>query len=76
MACVNEWKEKARKTKNKMARHSNNHKSSNYQCHEMGRQRANNMDKFYRRCRQGSDMTQRHKVSCFVHASDRHLETF
>ena len=30
----NEWKEKARKTKNKMARHSENHKRTCFKHHE------------------------------------------
>ena len=46
MGCLrNEWKETVRKTENKMARHSENHKRACYKHHELGRQRGNNMEK-------------------------------
>ena len=48
-----------RKAKNKMARHSNKYKRTYYKHDEMGWQRANNMEKCYRGCGLGSDMTRR-----------------
>ena len=39
----NEWEDKARKTKNKTARHSKNKERPNYKHHEMGRQRTSGL---------------------------------
>ena len=58
-----EWKEKARKAKNKMAGQYEHHKRTVHYQHEIGSHRSRQMEKCYRGCRQGSDTTRRHKVT-------------
>ena len=58
-----ERKEKARKAKNKIAGQYEHHERTFHYQHGMGCQRLRQTEMCYRGCRQGSDITRRHKVT-------------